>query len=120
MRSAFGIEHGEFSKAYDKYGGQGKPSAGRRVSASLFGGYHPLVAGKKGKKARAWANQGSRSIGGAAAGGAAGAGIGALASKSPVGRVAGGIAGSVIGGEAGTQRGVTINQRKGYYKKEAQ
>lgn len=119
MKSAFGIDHGEFAKAYSKYGTEKKPSAGRRTTAALAPGLHPLIAGKKGKKGRAWGNVATRGVGGSIAGSAVGAGAGALATRNPVGIAAGGALGSFSGLHAGVQRGVTVNQRKGYYKKES-
>jgi len=99
--SAFGVEHGDFAKAYTDPDTGKKASVGRRVTAGVFPAIHPLVAGKKGKKLRAFGNE-------------AGSGI------------AGGFVGSAIGGPvvglaaqgAATQLGVNRNQRKGYLKRE--
>ena len=119
MISAFGVDHGDFSKAYSKYGTEPAPSAGRRAAAGAFGGYHAIAAGKKGKKARAYGNVATRGIGGAGLGGGLGAGAAMLATRgNPTAGMLGGMAGGFAGGQGGIQRGVTINQRKGYYKKE--
>jgi len=139
MYSAFGVDHGDFSKREkkDKYRGNDKPSAGRRVTASAFPIPHAVSASKKGHRARSATNVSTRAIGGAglgaAAGTAAGYGVGTLVGRSGGGRMvtrelgnvggllggaAGGGVGGVAGGHAGIQRGVTINSRKGHYRKE--
>lgn len=89
MQSAFGIDHGEFSKAEKE-----KASAGRLATGGLFPGFHAAAAGKKGNyhklKAAGW------EVGGSA--------VGTLV-PGP---------GSLIGGIAGTH----IAQSHGHYKKQ--
>lgn len=115
MYSAFGIDHGEVSKANDKWGGHGAPTGGRRAVAYLGGPIHSAVAGQKGKKLRATGNAYGGAVGGALSGGAAGAGFG-LATRRPAGVQAGRALGTLGGAVTGSTLGVNRNQRKGYYK----
>ncbi len=116
--SAFGVDHGVVSKASGpadpKTGKQA--STGRRVLASSPFGVslaHPLVAGKKGKKGRAFGNQ----VGGSILGGVGGAAVGAALTR---GRSASAIRGGTLGGTIGGQQmGLNRNQRKGYLKPES-
>lgn len=120
MISAFGVEHGdEVSKAGDKYDGHKAPTKGRRLAASAGGGLHPLIAGKSGHKARAFGNTAVRAVGGSMAGGVAGSLTGAALSRgNPVASAVGSGVGSLAGLHAGTQRAVTINTRRGHFKKQ--
>ena len=118
MYSAFGVDHGyEVSKADDKYGGHGPPSAGRRTLAYFGGPIHGAVAGKKGKKLRTIGNSYGGGVAGAVGGGVVGAGLG-LATRKPGAAHVIRSAGTMGGAITGTQLGVNRNQRKGYYKKE--
>jgi hypothetical protein len=85
-KDAFGVEKRE-------------GSGGRDVAAAAFPGWHGAIAGKKGRKVRAFANEAV----GATLGGAAGSVIG--------GPIVGG-AGAMAGGFAGGRR----NQKKGHLK----
>jgi hypothetical protein len=122
--SYWGVDHGdEVSKAstgMDKYNGQGKPSGKRRLTAQAFGGWHGAVAGKPGKKLRAFGNQTGGGLAGGYAGGAVGGGLAALATRgrSPLATQTGALTGSLAGGTAGLQAGLNRNQRKGYLKPE--
>jgi len=95
-----------------KYGKYGPPSPDRRMAAGaanyLLPGSHGAVAGRRGKKLRAFGNEGGGQVLGALAGGGAGAAIGGRFA-APVG-----LAGAVTGGQMGLNR----NQRKGYLKPE--
>ena len=53
MESAFGVDHGDFSKKKEHWTHGSNMSAGRAVTAGLFPGTHGLIAGKKGKKLKA-------------------------------------------------------------------
>lgn len=99
--SAFGIDHGDFSKADT----QPKASAGRYAAGTAFGAYHSAFAGKKGKKVGAVGSSLGHSIGGAALGGA----LGAVTHKPAL---------AGIGGYAGNAMAVRSNQAKGRYKPE--
>ena len=101
--SAFGVEHGEISKA--KNGDQ--MSTGRMVATGLFAPVHGAVAGRPGKKLRATGNE----MGGSVAGALTGAATAALLKKPALTRDL--MQGGAIGGAIG---GGSINQRKGYYK----
>lgn len=108
MISAFGVDHGgeEFGKALPEYRDpktKKKASVERRVlaSAPITSTFHPIVAGKSGKKLRATGNQWGGSMAGTLAG-----------------SVVGGRAGGLVGGVAGSQAGLNRNQRKGYLKRE--
>lgn len=108
--SAFGIDHGEISKATDPNTGK-KPSAGRRVLASAYPVFHGAAAGKKGKKLRAVGNEYGGSLAGGTAGGLAGAAL-------TRGRALGVYGGAIGGGITGSQLGLNRNQKKGYLKRE--
>ena len=110
-KSAFGVEH-EFSKEARDPKTKKEPTAGRRVlaSAPITAGFHPIVAGKKGKKLRATGNQWGGSILGSAAGQIGGAV--ATRGRSVTASSLGGVGGMVAGQQAGLNR----NQRKGYLK----
>lgn len=120
--SAFGIEHGDVSKA-----DQPKASGGRQAAGYFFAGTHGAVAGKKGKKLKAVGSEVGHtmagSYGGAAGGAAAGAALGAAVGhgrpSAKVGAIVGYTAGGIGGGIAGARRGVNSNQAKGRYKREA-
>ncbi len=99
--SAFGIEHGDFSKANDK-----SPSAGRYATGMVFPGAHGAIAGKKGKKLSAFGNETGRAFVGSAVGGSTGLIL--SRGKSVLGTVGGALGGSAAG--------VRYNQRKGNYK----
>lgn len=104
--SAFGIEHGEFSKAADGVDEKhpyGKPSGGRRLAAAAFGEFHPAVAAKPGKKLRATGTSFGASTGLAMAG--------RMATRSAIGGMA--------GSQAGYQLALNHNQNKGYMKPES-
>jgi hypothetical protein len=121
MISAFGVDHGGISKADDKYGKHGAPSAGRRATAHFFPGWHGAIAGKKGKKLRSGASQVGAGIGGSVAGQLAGGALGAAATR---GRSVGAVHGAAtVGGLGGAVTGSQLNlnrlQRKGYLKKES-
>ena len=97
-----------------------KASTGRLVAGTVAPGWHGLVAGTKGHKARAWGNE----VGGGYAGGlpgyltaAAGAvaaakGKRALGTKLMIGGYAAGAGGAYTGTNLGTRRA----QRMGHYK----
>lgn len=106
MISAFGIDHGEvLSKANQK-----PPSAGRVALAGIAPGFHGPIAGRKGKKLRAFGNE----AGGSLLGQTAGATVGMAAGKPVLAsRLAAG--GAVGGGIAGVYR----NQRKNYLKRQS-
>lgn len=106
-KSAFGIDHGEISKAARKT--TTPPSTGRIVAAGLLAPFHGAVAGKKGYKLRSFGNE----LGGAAAGNVAGALAGAALKKPNVGRALGS-AGSIGGAVGGMYRA----QHRGYLKRE--
>lgn len=100
--SAFGVDHGEVSKAEEK-----KASAGRHAAAQFFPGAHGLAAGKPGKALRAAGHELGGNLGGTLVGGA----VGGL-TRNPAAAGLGGIAGSTVG----TSMGVSSAQRKGYYR----
>jgi hypothetical protein len=119
MESAFGIDHGEISKAKDKYDGHGAPTTGRRLAGHFGYGFHGAVAGKKGKKLRATGTEVAGAAGGAVGGNLGGRLAGAVLSRGhPVAASIGGSLGSLGGGIAGSQGAVNRLQRKGYYKKQ--
>lgn len=107
--SAFGVEHGGIAKRR----GHDEPSLGRRVTAQAAPmGLHGVIAGRRGRKLHAVANE----EGGALLGAAGGVGLAALhghAPKSKVGMLAGGV-GGVLGLDAGVHRA----QHHGHYKKQ--
>ena len=111
--SVWGIDHGEeIAKAFATDPNTGKkPSTGRKVAGTFAGGYHPLIAGKKGKKLRAVGNTMVGSGVGALAGGATGAML-------MRGRTSGALAGAA-GAWGGSLAGMNRNQKKGYLKTEA-
>jgi len=91
MQSAFGVDHGEFSKGYYKDMRDEKHAThGRLAAGALLPGYHGAVAGKRGKKLRAAGSE----VGGAFLGSAV---------PGP---------GTVVGGAVGTQYAA----KHGYYK----
>lgn len=94
------------------YGKHKAPTAGRRAAAYFANPIHPLVAGKKGRKAGAFGSAVGHTVGGGAAGGIA---EGALRAATK-GKVKLGGLGSTVGGFAGLQHSVTSNTRKGRYK----
>lgn len=106
MYSAFGVDHGEFAKADNKVH---QSSPGRKALAVLAPDVHPLVAGKKGKKLRAFGNE----LGGAAAGHFAGRVIGAATHNATAMEV-----GGLAGAGGGALMGLHRNERKGYLKDE--
>lgn len=108
--SAFGIDHGEFSKAGSDNGN--KYSTGRAVAASALGFPHAAVAAKKGKKGRAAGRVLGYTLGGNVAGSVAGAAL----TRGNVGAT--NLAGS-IGGGVGAYKGFRANNRRGYYKKQS-
>lgn len=97
VHSAFGVDHGVISKKKQK-----KASTGRLAAGTVFGAYHPLVAGKDAKsKAKGFGTSlGSTMVGG---------GLGAAAAGG-----AGGIAGALGGANVATR----INQKQGWLKPE--
>lgn len=120
MLSFWGVDHGdEVSKSAglpDKYNRNGSPSAGRRVSGTVFSGYHGLGAGKKGKKIRAAGNEFGGTVAGSLAGGAAAGLATAGRVKNPKALYGLTFGASTGGAVAGSQLGVNRNQRRGYYK----
>ena len=102
MYSAFGIDHGDISKA------QQQPSTGRYITAHVAPGIHGAVAGKPGKKLRAAGSE----LGGSFVGGAAGVGGAIALRRSPL--LAEGVAAG--GGIAGSMLGTQHAQKRGYYK----
>lgn len=105
MESAFGVDHGDFSKA------EKKATGGRQATAYLFPGFHGAVAGKKGHKLRAAGTELGTQAGGAIAGGLVG---GTVARKAPV---VGSLMGTA-GGAAGSIWGTQHAQKVGHYKKQ--
>lgn len=85
-----------------------KPSAGRYAAAGTSLGWHGAVAGKKGKKLRAFGNS-------AVGSGVVGTG-GMLAGAALTRSKAGAQVGSLMGSAAGSIAGMRRNQRKGYLK----
>lgn len=117
MISAFGIEHGEeFFKSGSDEGH--KYTTGRAASAQAFGVWHPIVAGKKGKKARATGRTFVRGEAGAITGNLAGGAAGAALTRKPGGAVAGSVAGGLTGGQIGLRSAFKENNRRGYYKEQ--
>lgn len=117
MISAFGIDHGEISKAdSDRYGKHGAPTTGRRLAGHFFPGWHGAVAGKKGKKLRSTGTEVGGAVGGSIVGGAAGHAL----TRGGGGKVGAAVRSGVGLGTAigGSQLAVNRLQRKGYYKKQ--
>lgn len=116
--SAFGVDHGDFSKR-ESNGGE-KMSGGRKATGTYFGAYHSVAAGKKGKRAKGAARSYAYGTGGAIGGGATAAGVTALATKgkSAPATIGAGYAGAMGGSLFGNNRALHVNNRKGYYKKE--
>lgn len=107
--SAFGVDDSRLLSKADR--DKRQYSAGRTAAAATFGGYHGAVAGRKGKKVRATANEAVGSLLGTYGGGAAGM---LLARKNPL---AGAMVGAGVGGAGGAVAGLRRNQRKGYLKR---
>lgn len=113
MISAFGIDHGEFSKADTK----SNPTGGRYATSYLFPGVHGAVAGKKGKKLRS----AGRELGGTIGGSVAGSVAGGLAARGLGGGPKAAALGSALGtaGAIGGSAYATHSTHKaGYYKKQ--
>ena len=109
--SIWGVNHGEeIAKAWatDPKTGK-KPSTGRKVAGTLTGGWHPIFAGRKGKKLRATGNVVVGGVGGSLAGSALGAAV-------TRGRTSGAMAGQMLGAWGGSAAGTNRNQKKGYLK----
>lgn len=106
MRDAFGVERPGLVAKYDATGGA---SEGRLVAGGLLQPFHPLVAGKRGKKFRALLSESGGAIVGTTAGSAAGA-----LTRSPQGVS---MLGSV-GGLGGAMLGTGYAHKKGYLKPE--
>lgn len=116
MESAFGVEHGEISKAGSD--NRHKYSTGRAVAATSLGGYHSAFAAKKGKKLRATGRSIAETVGGGALGGITGT-VAGLATKKPSVASAGNAIGGAAGSLAGSYHAFRSNNRKGYYKKQS-
>lgn len=103
--SFWGVDHGdEIAKSKDN-----KSSFGRNALAATVPGAHAAVAGKKGKKLRAFGNAQAGSLGGVVGGSLAGAAVGR---GNPTLATLGAYGGAAAGGVAGMKRA----QRKGYLK----
>lgn len=113
MIDGFGVERLDIvSKAEQK-----EASTGRLITGTVFGPYHGLAAGKKGRKLRAAGNELGGSLVGGAAGSAAGSLPGLIARKPGL-AIHGSVAGSTVGGYAGKWQGTKRAQRMGHYKPE--
>lgn len=124
MISAFGVDHGEISKAAGTtkspdQPSKGRASFGRHATAQLVPTFHGAVAGRKGKKLKAAGTELGSGTAGGFAGGLIGAGIGAAVSR---GNSTGAKVGSALGGMTGARTalgfGVNHANKKGYYKKQ--
>lgn len=112
MQDAFGVERGEVSKKKEQ-----KASDGRLLLGTVAPGWHGAIAGKKGRKIRAVANEAGGSFLGAGVGGSAGAALGA-ATRKPGAAIAGYTLGSHAGGYTGAFMGTKRAQRMGHFKPE--
>lgn len=110
----FELEQTAIAKAANK----NESTTGRKVTAALFPGYHGAIAGKKGRKVKAFGNEYLRAAGGGMAGQVAGAGLGAAVTrgKSQGAMLGGAVAGGMGGSATGAVIGNNVNQRKGHLK----
>jgi len=125
MISAFGVDHGDdvVSKAdspqqrrYNRIRHTGAAGLGALDPGGTLSAVHGAVSAKKGKRARAAANQGFGTAAGSTLGGL-GAGFTAAAlTRNPAAARGATVLGGVSGGAYGSYRGSKRNARKGYLK----